>query len=332
MNDAPTNLLPMSGLMLALGGNAIVEPGEEGNLSQQYKNTTHTMQEIARLVKDWNAMGGTGPGRLVITHGNGPQVGNILLRSEEASHKIYPLTLDVCVSDSEGGMGYMIQQILINEMAALGFGDRDVVTIITQTVVNPRDPAFADPSKFIGQPVPPERVEAMQRERGWTLKEDRGRGWRRVVASPNPRRIVEARVVARLLEDGVVVIAAGGGGIPVAEGPDGRLFGVECVVDKDLAAALLARAVGLDTFVIITGVERVCLDYGTPRERPMARLTVAEARAHLAAGQFPPGSMGPKIEACCRFLEAGGRRAIITRSGRLAAALHGETGTEIVKD
>ncbi|GAB4319165.1 MAG: carbamate kinase [Candidatus Sumerlaeia bacterium] len=312
--------------MIALGGNAIVGPGEEGNLAQQYANTTRTMREIARLVKIWP------DGRLVITHGNGPQVGNILLRSEEASHRIYPLTLDVCVSDSEGGMGYMIQQILNNELAALGFGDRDVVTIITQTVVDPHDPAFADPSKFIGQAYSAERAEALRRERGWTMKEDKGRGWRRVVASPEPRRVVEARVVERLLKDGVIVIAAGGGGIPVAERSDGRLFGVECVVDKDLAAALLARAVGLDTFVILTGVERVCLNFGTPQQEPLARLTVSEARAHLAAGQFPPGSMGPKIEACARFLEGGGRRAVICAPGSLQAALRGETGTEIVAD
>lgn len=312
----------MERVLIALGGNAIVQPGEEGNLEQQYRNTRRTMKEIGEFIERYQP-------RLVITHGNGPQIGNIIFRSEYASKVLYPLTLDVCVSDSEGGMGYMIQQILHNELTTRGIC-KDVVTIITQVEVSPVDPAFEEPTKFIGRPYSREDAERLISERGWIMKEDKGRGWRRVVPSPRPLRIIEERIVRAMLEEGIIVIAAGGGGIPVVEHKGEGLFGKEAVVDKDLASALLARTCQIDTMFILTSVECVYLNYLQPGEKALRRISVAEAEKFLVEGQFPSGNMGPKIEAAIDFLRNGGKRVYITAPGKLIAAIREETGTIIL--
>jgi carbamate kinase len=315
-------------MLLALGGNAIVPAGEEGNLQQQYQGTRETMAELASVLRFYQSP-------LVLTHGNGPQVGNILFRSEYSSKVIFPLTLDVCVSDSEGGMGYMIQQILHNELAKVGV-KKQVVTLITQVLVSPDDPAFANPTKFIGRPYRREEADVQMRERGWLMKEDPGRGWRRVVPSPRPLEIIETETIKALIDAGVIVIAAGGGGIPVSRGADGGLYGVEAVIDKDLASALLAASLGIEVMVILTGVEHVCLNFRKPGEQPLARISAAEARRYLGEGHFPPGSMGPKIEAALFFLDpppstgqGGGEAVIITSPGNLSDALQSRAGTLI---
>jgi carbamate kinase len=322
-------------MLIALGGNALSREGEEGNLQQQYQRTRETMAELAAVLRSYDSP-------VVLTHGNGPQVGNILLRSEYSRTVIFPLTLDVCVSDSEGGMGYMIQQVLHNELAKIGV-KKQVVTLITQVVVDPHEPAFANPTKFIGRAYTREEAEAQMRtsclgvnSRGWVMKEDRGRGlpdgkagWRRVVPSPRPLEIIETDVIKALLDAGTIVIAAGGGGIPVSRGPDNSLYGVDAVVDKDLASALLAVSLGIEVMVILTGVERVCLNFRQPNEQPLDQITAAEARRYLEEGHFPPGSMGPKIEAALFFLERGGEAVIITSPGNLNAGLQSRAGTII---
>jgi carbamate kinase len=308
--------------LIAIGGNAIVQPREEGNLDQQYNNTRSTMKEIAEFVERYQS-------RLILSHGNGPQVGNIIFRSEIASKEIYPLSLDVCVSDSEGGMGYMIQQILHNQLAKRNI-QRDVVTIITQTEVSSNDPAFQNPTKFIGRPYTPEEAEIKIRERGWIMKEDVGRGLRRVVPSPTPLRIIEASIVRTMLQDEIIVIAAGGGGIPVEESSDGCLFGIDAVVDKDLASALLASNCNIDTFIILTGTDYVYVNFQKPDRKALTRISAHEAQRFLDQGEFPAGSMGPKIQAAVNFLRSGGKRVVITSPGNLLSSLQGEVGTHIL--
>lgn len=273
------------------------------------------------------------PCRLVITHGNGPQVGNHLLRAEvahEAGH-LPSLPLDVCVADTQGGMGYMLQQCLGEEFLARGVAV-SVVTVVTQTVVDRDDPAFGQPSKPVGHVIHDASKLDELRDQGWVLIEDKRRdGWRRVVASPDPLEIVEAAAIATMVEDGIVVIAAGGGGIPVAhDAGEISLTGVSAVVDKDLASALLAIDLRADGFVILTDVDKVKLGFGTSEERSIEELSVAEAREHLAAGEFPPGSMGPKIEAVCRYVQATSRPGSIGPLAEVAAALEPGFGTRIV--
>lgn len=265
--------------------------------------------------------------RVVITHGNGPQVGNILLRSELAAEGgLYPLPLDTCVSDSEGGMGYMIQQVLHNVLRHHGM-EVPVASLLTQTVVDDKDAAWADPTKFIGSGHPIDAAQKLMAERGWRMKEDKARGWRRVVPSPKPIDIVEVPSIRALLDAGAWVIAAGGGGIPVLKDEYGRLHGVEAVVDKDLASALLARLLGIDLLVILTGVDEVMLDFGKPTQRPLRKVCAAEGEAHLRAGQFPAGSMGPKIQAAIDFVRSGGSPVLITSTEAFEAAVRGESGT-----
>jgi carbamate kinase len=267
---------------------------------------------------------------LVITHGNGPQVGNHLYRSELAHEDGMPLLpLDVCVADTQGGMGYVLQQCLANALHAADMA-AVVVTLVTQVLVEDDDPAFDNPSKPIGEMIPEHRVVAL-RERGWTLLEDQRRGgWRRVVASPDPKEIVEAEAIQALVDRGVIVVAAGGGGVPVRQAADGSLEGVAAVVDKDLASSLLASDLGADGFLILTDVESVIEGYGTERERPLATLTVSDARARLEAGDFPAGSMGPKLEALTRFASTTGKLAAVTSIERAEHALQGSAGTRIV--
>jgi carbamate kinase len=266
---------------------------------------------------------------LVLTHGNGPQVGNILLRVELSAHQVYTLPLDTCVSDSQGGMGYMLQQVMHNVLSERNMR-RSVATVLTQAVVDEDDPAFDAPSKPVGPFYTRERAALLEKEKGWHMVEDSGRGYRRVVPSPIPREIVEVDAIRALLEAGSVVIAAGGGGIPVVRKKGGLLAGVEAVVDKDHASSLLARELGVDLLLIATGVESVFLNYGRTDQKPLGRVTADEIEAYLEEGHFPAGSMGPKMRAAVEYLRNGGREVIVTDISAVARALRGETGTHIV--
>lgn len=310
-------------LVVALGGNAITRPGDEPSVQAQFRRTRETVEHLVPIVA-------SGRWRVVVTHGNGPQVGNILLRSDLAAEagELPPLPVDSAVADTQGAMGYMVQQCLSNALWESGVR-LPVVTVVTQVVVDDDDPAFAEPSKPIGRFYSDDEVAGLERH-GWALRRDPGgRGWRRVVASPRPREIVEEDVVRELIAAGVVVIACGGGGIPVAPGPGGTLVGVEAVVDKDSASALLANHVGADTFAILTDVDRVEVDHGKPTAAPLDAVDAATLRALLDAGQFPPGSMGPKVEAMLDFVARGGRRAIVTDDAHLQDALEGRAGTTL---
>jgi carbamate kinase len=306
--------------VVAIGGNSLIKAGQFGTIAEQFANARETADNLAELVSaGWH---------MAIVHGNGPQVGFILRRSEVAPHVAPILTLDMCVADSQGGIGYILQHSLENALRAQGIV-RPVATVITQVVVDAADAGFAHPTKPIGQHYGDDEAERLRREQGWQMVRDGARGWQRVVPSPQPRAIVEVDVIRGLVEQGVVTICAGGGGIPVTRAANGELCRAAAVVDKDRASALLARAIGAELFVISTSVERVALGYGTPAETPLPRLTLAEAERYLAEGQFPPGSMGPKIEAALGFLRDGGRQVLITSFPSLRRALHGETGTRI---
>ena len=311
-------------VVVALGGNAMQSPAGDDSVEADFERTAQTAEHLAAIV----ASGGW---RLVVTHGNGPQVGNHLLRSELGRDHgdLPPLPLDVCVADTQGGMGYMLQQSLSNAFHAAGL-PAVVTALVTQVVVDEDDPGFANPTKPIGEMITSEKVFDLQ-ARGWVLVEDEHRGgWRRVVASPEPHEIVEAAAIRALVDEGTVVIAAGGGGIPVVHGPDGSLRGVPAVVDKDLASALLAIDVGADRFVVLTDVEFVYRGFNTPEQEALTSITVGEARALLAADEFPAGSMRPKIDAVCRFVAATGRPGIITSIARCEQGLRGETGTHVL--
>jgi len=307
-------------IVIALGGNAITREFEEGNIYQQFANTRRSLVGVVALVERGF--------RVVLSHGNGPQVGNALIRVEETRHLVPPLPLGVIVADLQGGMGYMIQQSLLNMLHQHGI-QKEVVTLITQVVVHPDDPSIKNPTKFVGPFYPPEKVEALQNLHGWILKEDRGRGWRRVVPSPEPLEIVEKNVIKELVAHDRIVIAAGGGGIPVYLDRAERLEGINAVIDKDLSSAILARDISADELVILTGVEKVAIDFARPTQRWLDRMTITEAKQYLAEGQFPAGSMGPKIRGALNFLESGGKRVVITAIEMLAEAMQGKTGTVI---
>jgi carbamate kinase len=307
--------------VVAVGGNSITKAGQRGTIPEQFANARETSRHIAEMV----ARGYD----VVVTHGNGPQVGNILLRAEMSCTVLPMLPLDTCGADSQGGIGYMIQQVLRNELRARGF-DRCVTTILTQTIVDAYDPAFSDPSKPIGPFYTSDEAHRKEAEEGWSVIEDAKRGWRRVVPSPLPRRIVEADAIKALLDSGCIVIGVGGGGIPVVE-KDGELKGVEAVIDKDHASRLLANYIGAELFLMSTDVEQVALNYGTPDERKLSSMTVAEAKRYHAEGHFPNGSMGPKILASIAFLEGGGEEVIITNPESIGLALDGKTGTRVLK-
>ncbi|HXK06843.1 MAG TPA: carbamate kinase [Verrucomicrobiae bacterium] len=309
-------------LVIALGGNAITRPGEPGTIPQQFEHTTETLVHLLPLFR--------GDSRIVITHGNGPQIGNILIRVEESERRVPRLPLDTCVSDSQGGMGYMIQRIACELFRREGIA-RTAVTVITQVLVSEADPDMGHPSKPIGSYYTAAEAERVRREKPtWEMREIEPGKWRRVVASPHPLRILEEDAIACLLNAGVIVVACGGGGIPVAWEGD-RLVGVEGVVDKDLASGLLAGNLRAERLVIVTSVDRAAIRFGRPDRRWLDRITAAQARAYLAAGEFPPGSMGPKIEAGIEFVERGGRECIITSTERVADALCGRAGTHIVR-
>lgn len=313
-------------VVVALGGNALQRRGKDDSVKADFTTTKVTARRLAELAtqRGW---------RLVITHGNGPQVGNHLLRGELGStHGGLPrLPLEICVADTQGGMGYMLQQCLVN---AFTNEERPAVvaTVVTQVVVDEDDPAFDNPAKPVGEAIDDDQVLEL-RERGWVLvRDEHGRGWKRVVASPDPTEIVEAAAIRTLVDEGVIVIAAGGGGIPVIQAADGTLRGVPAVVDKDLASSLLAADLSADALLILTDVDHVALGYGTPRERSLRTLNVDEARRHLAAGEFPAGSMGPKVEAVCRYVQATRGLGVITSIDNVELALEEGTGTRIVPE
>lgn len=311
-------------IFVTLGGNAILPVRGTGTFEEQCAITRSTMQPIAALIRDG--------AQVVLSHGNGPIVGNILIRNEASREQIPPMPLDVCGADSQGGIGYMMQQILQNELKRIGMGDRVVATVVTQVLVDERDPAFRRPSKPIGPFYTQERARLLAREKGWTVVEDAGRGYRRVVASPRPLEVIEIGAIRELVESGVTVIAAGGGGIPVTRQWDGALHGVEAVIDKDLAGSLLARLLGCEQLVIITGVDQVSLHYGTPEQRDLAEASPDELTLWMDEGHFPAGSMRPKIQSAIEFVRGGGHEVVITSPTRLIEALGGKTGTRIRRD
>lgn len=310
-------------LVVALGGNAILRRGDDGTVSTQLRHADATMRHIAGI-----AAGGH---QLVLTHGNGPVVGNIVIRNECARSQVPPMPLFIADADSEGGIGFVLQLALRNRLWADGI-DRRVATLVTEVVVDPADPAFQHPTKPIGPYYEPEEAARMQAEEGWKMT-DCGEGrMRRVVPSPKPLRIPESDVVDKLMSAGVVVIAAGGGGVPVAEAHDGSLYGVDAVVDKDLSSALLARSVDAEVLAILMEADAVYADWGTERARALRRTTPDELEELAEAGQFPAGGMLPKVEAVISFVRRTGKQAIVCSAESLLEALDGAAGTVIVPD
>jgi len=311
--------------VLALGGNAIIKAGEKGTIGQQFANTRDSLGGVVELISQGY--------KLAITHGNGPQVGN-LLRQQEAGEKegIAPLPLGVLNAATEGTMGYMIEQSLQNKLLLSGI-DKQVITIISQVVVDKNDPSMLNPTKYVGSTYySEEQASQLKQELGWTLREDAGKGWRRVVPSPYPTRIIPAATIKELVDRGEIVIAGGGRGIPIYIEENGTYEGVDAVIDKDFASMLLALNIEAGLFVILTGVDKVAVDYGKPTQRDLDRVTVSEARRYYEEGQFPAGSMGPKILAAIDFLSRGGSEVLITSIDRIVDAFAGKTGTRIVKD
>ena len=308
-------------VLVALGGNAILKHKGSGTAEEQI----HNIREVSRIIAGLVQAGC----HLVITHGNGPQVGDILLKNEMARKTLPPMPLDICGAESQGMIGYMLQQSLDNELRLLGI-DRKIATILTQTRVDAADPAFSDPKKPIGPFYTALEAGRLKDERGWTLINDAGRGYRRVVPSPAPREIIEGGMIRTLYDEGFLVVASGGGGVPVVlEKDTGTIRGVEAVIDKDRSAAVLAGMIGAEILLILTDVDNAFLNYERPDQRPLASISLHEAETYLAAGHFLKGSMYPKIESAVRFLKAGGKTAIIT-SPRLAVdALSGTAGTII---
>jgi len=305
--------------VIALGGNAILPAGKAGTITEQVAITQTVMTEIAGLVSSGR--------QVVLTHGNGPIVGNIVIRNEAMKATIPPMPLDVCGADSQGGIGYMIQQTLRNVLREKG-RDNEVVSLITQVRVDESDPAFKNPVKPIGPFYSKEEASRLTRERGWKIVADARRGYRRVVPSPYPIEIVEIEVVKNLVRHGTVVITVGGGGIPVVF-KDGRYEGVEAVIDKDLASSLLARKLGAERLIIITNIDAVYVDFGKPAARALPAVTLDEVKTLFRQGQFPPGSMGSKVQAAIEFLESGGRSVLIAQPGDLLDAVEGRKGTTI---
>ncbi|MCC7161940.1 MAG: carbamate kinase [Anaerolineae bacterium] len=306
--------------VIAVGGNSLILDEKHKTVADQYAATVETSKHIAGMLQaGWN---------VVLTHGNGPQVGFILRRSELALHELHPVPLDYCGADTQGAIGYMFQRALRNEFRARKI-TRQAATIVTQVLVDRNDPAFQNPTKPIGSFMNAELAARKRAEEGWQMVEDAGRGWRRVVPSPLPKAIVERDAIEQLIRAGFVVICAGGGGIPVYQAEDGNLVGLEAVIDKDFAGSLLASSVNADLFLISTAVEKVALNFNKPNQQWLDQLTLAQAKEYLAQGHFHKGSMGPKIQAVVSFLERGGKQALITNPENLERALNGETGTRI---
>ncbi len=311
--------------VIALGGNAIIPAGSKGTYDEQRQLTRDTMDQVAQLAADGH--------NIVLTHGNGPVVGNIVLRCDAGQqlHGIPSMPMYICGADSQGGIGFMIQQELQNALHLRQLS-RTVVALVTQVTVDPADPAFSNPTKPIGPFYDQQQSFKLQKENGWVVIRDANRGYRRVVPSPRPVEVVEWQAIEAMTKAGVIAVAVGGGGVPVYRDENGLLHGIDAVIDKDHASDLLGRLIGADTLLLITSVEKVYLHFGTEKSEPLDELTVERAAELLAAGEFPSGSMGPKIEAAVSFLKAGGREVIITDPRSLLAAIRGEAGTRIVSD
>lgn len=309
-------------IVIAIGGNSLIEDPKHVTVSAQYEAARKTAAHIARLIKEGH--------RVVIAHGNGPQVGFILLRAEYSRKILHGVPLDSCVADTQGAIGYQLQMALDNELRKLGVS-RSVATVVTQVSVKADDPSFSKPTKPIGSFMSKEDALSRAENDGWNVVEDAGRGYRRVVASPKPVSIIEIDAIRSLLDSGTIVIAAGGGGIPVIQDAEGNLTGAEAVIDKDLAASLMARLLGADLFVISTAVEKACLNYGKPSQVNLDTITTAQAKEYIQQGHFAAGSMLPKVQAIVDFVEATGSMGIITDPANLYDAVYSDKGTKIVR-
>ena len=307
-------------LVIALGGNAIKSAKEKGTSKEQFGNISRTTAHLSKLVKEGY--------RVLVTHGNGPQVGTLLVQHDAAKDLVPALPMDVCGAQSQGQIGYMISQTFRNHLVSLGI-EKPVATIVTQTEVNANDPAFENPTKPVGPFYKESDVKALEAQ-GFTVVEDSGRGYRRVVPSPKPKKIIEIDAIKQLLEEDSIVIASGGGGVPVVR-KDNVLAGVEAVIDKDLSGELLAESIGADSLIILTDVERVAINFNTPKQKNLDKITVAEAEKYVIEGHFAVGSMGPKVAACIKFVKASGKTALITSPHSVLEALEGKAGTLITK-
>ncbi|MGW8271285.1 MAG: carbamate kinase [Burkholderiales bacterium] len=309
--------------VLAIGGNALIRDRKHESIPDQYDMVCALAGEVAAMIDaGWS---------VVVTHGNGPQVGFILRRSELAIAEVPPVPMDYAGADIQGAVGYMFVKALHNAFRRRGV-QRQAVALVTQTVVDRNDPAFVRPTKPIGSHMEQARAQALAAKYQWTVREDAGRGWRRVVASPKPKAIVETEVIRSLAREGYVVVACGGGGIPVVVDQDGDLRGVEAVIDKDFASGLLARELGAEALVLPTGVEKIAIDFNKPTQRWLDRMTLADAQRYMDEDQFDKGSMGPKVAALIAFVAGGGRLGLVTDPPNITRALRGDTGTRVVAD
>jgi len=310
--------------VVAFGGNALIKKGQEGTQWEQVENARETARALLPVLRDGY--------ELVLVHGNGPQVGNILIQVEEAVNKVPPLSLDVCVAASQGSIGYLLEAALRNEMRRERMRGRRVTTLLTAVVVDQNDPGFRRPTKPIGPFYTRFRAEDLMHKQGWNMIEDSGRGWRKVVPSPRPLEVLEIEAIKDAVLAGQIVIAGGGGGIPVYRTRQKDLRGVEAVIDKDYTAGLIATELKSDLFIILTGVDQVSIRYGRPDQKKIRRMDAGEAAAHQASGEFPEGSMGPKIRAAVEFVRATGREVLITSATRLSDAIRGRAGTRITAE
>ena len=310
-------------LLVAIGGNATHPENIAGTSDEQRVLAAASAMSLLPLTLD--------VAELVITHGNGPVVGKILMRQALSRDRVAPMAMDICVAHSQGGVAYLIVQAMENALREAGSA-RHVACLLTQVEVDPDDPAFSDPTKPVGPFFEEDEWQSVSRELGWAMKEDSGRGWRYVVPSPKPQHICDISLVEELARRGTVVIAAGGGGIPVVRGPKGVRHGIAAVIDKDLTSALMANVLGIETLLILTAVPKVAIHFGTPQQQALDRVSLSELRALQADGHFPPGSMGPKVDAAIRFLEGGGKRVVIGHLSQAMPALRGDTGTHMLAD
>ncbi|MGE3066142.1 MAG: carbamate kinase [Hyphomicrobiaceae bacterium] len=312
-----------SRLLVAIGGNATHPQNIRGTSDEQKDVAVRTAQALLPLAQLDN--------ELIVTHGNGPVVGKILMRQALTSEQIPPMSLDICVAHSQGGIAYLLMQAIENALRETG-NPRHVASLLTQVEVDPLDPAFQTPTKPVGPFFTREQADRLTRDLGWCMKEDSGRGWRHVVPSPHPRHIVDISLVEALAKRGTIVIAGGGGGIPVVRGPNGVRHGVSAVIDKDLTSAHMANVLSIRHLMILTAVPKLAINFGTPNQEYLDRVSLSELKRLHAQGHFPPGSMGPKVEAAIRFLDGGGERAVIGHLEEAMASLRGDTGTHILAD
>lgn len=308
-------------MVVAIGGNATHPEEIAGTTEEQKSVAKHTAEALLELARADN--------QLIVTHGNGPVVGKIIMRHMLTMDRIPPMSMDICVAHSQGGIGYLLMQAMENALRASG-SDRHVASLLTQVEVDENDPAFDNPTKFVGPFFSEEDARKVGKEFGWRMREDSGRGWRYVVPSPSPRHICDISLVEELSKRGTIVIAGGGGGIPVVREPNGVRHGLAAVIDKDLVSAHMANVLGIENLLILTAVDRIAVNFGKPDQKELDEVSLAELKAYHAEGHFPPGSMGPKVEAAIRFLEGGGKRAVIGHLSDAVAAARGETGTHVL--